>query len=60
MDGGVECPENDCGIPFNSAEEVVAHLQWDHNRSELEAERKVREMLDTQADHTQEADHAGE
>lgn len=41
----VECPEHGCGIPFPRAEEVVAHLQWDHNRPELEAERMVRQEL---------------
>lgn len=39
--GGVPCPEPDCGIKMQSADEVEAHLQWDHNRSESEAEAMV-------------------
>ena len=42
----VQCPEYCCDIPFVNANEVVAHLQWDHNRSELEAERMVRRSLE--------------
>ena len=51
-ESGIECPESDCGIPFQSTDEVVAHLQWDHNRSELEAERKVRRYIDTDTEQT--------
>lgn len=32
------CPEADCGIEFSARDEVRAHLEWDHNRSEPEAE----------------------
>lgn len=33
-----ECPEPDCGIEMPGDTELTAHLQWDHNRSEAEAE----------------------
>jgi len=49
---GVECPEKYCSLVFPKAEEVVAHLQWDHNRSELESERKVRQSLEPDTDHS--------
>ncbi len=38
----VHCPEYGCGIPFVDADELIAHLQWDHNRSEVEANRRVQ------------------
>jgi hypothetical protein len=42
--GRMSCPEPDCGIEMNNRTEVRAHLQWDHNRSEAEAEA----MLDAE------------
>lgn len=32
------CPEPDCGIQMYTRDELIAHLQWNHNRSEVEAE----------------------
>jgi len=36
-DGKSVCPEHHCGIKMNTRTELEAHLQWDHNRSEYEA-----------------------
>lgn len=33
-----DCPERDCGIEMPGRTELNAHLRWDHNRSESEAE----------------------
>lgn len=37
----LECPEYGCGLelPF---EEMVAHLQWDHNRSKHKAKQLLQ------------------
>ncbi|WP_247005080.1 hypothetical protein [Halosolutus gelatinilyticus] len=37
-----ECPEYCCGLSFNTSDELQAHLEWDHNRSEY----KAKEMID--------------
>lgn len=35
---GVLCPERHCSIKMNTRTEMNAHLRWDHNRNEAEAE----------------------
>jgi hypothetical protein len=37
-----ECPE-ECGLRLREIE-MVAHLKWDHNYREPEAERKVESL----------------
>lgn len=39
-----ECPEFGCPLAFNSQDEVLSHLQWDHNRSEFRAMRMIEEV----------------
>ena len=41
-----ECPEMACGIKMRR-EELKAHLEWDHNRSEYQAERMLNRSLNT-------------
>ena len=37
----VPCPEPDCGVAMNTRTEIIAHLEWDHNRRKV----KARAML---------------
>jgi hypothetical protein len=37
-DERIDCPETHCGISMLTRTELNAHLRWDHNRSENEAE----------------------
>lgn len=41
-EGGHPCPEYCCPLEFNEESEVVAHLEWDHNRSEYRAKQMVK------------------
>lgn len=36
----IECPQKDCGLRMN-ANELVVHLQWNHNLSETQAEAMI-------------------
>lgn len=38
---GFDCPEYDCELSFPKREEVLAHLEWDHNRSEYKAKQML-------------------
>lgn len=45
------CPDyqmgGDCPFEFNTRDELQAHLEWDHNRSEFKANRMIeRRVLD--------------
>lgn len=40
-DEDIQCPEHTCPLTFNTRVEVLAHLQWDHNRTELEADAMI-------------------
>jgi hypothetical protein len=41
---GPKCPAENCSLSFVNDEEVLSHLQWDHNRSELEARRLMMDV----------------
>jgi len=41
---GPECPAENCPLSFVNDEEILSHLQWDHNRSELEARRLMMDV----------------
>lgn len=41
----VDCTEYDCGLSFNTPDELFAHLKWDHNYSDLKAEVKIEEAI---------------
>lgn len=45
-EGRISCPEPNCGIAMNTREEVNAHLRWDHNRSEQEADAMLEVVCD--------------
>ena len=46
-----QCPEPDCYIEMGRTE-LRAHLEWDHNRSELESYRMLERSFDTGSDRT--------
>lgn len=37
------CPEDYCGLSFDTAKELQAHLEWDHNYNPAEAEARANE-----------------
>lgn len=39
----VPCPEPYCTIKMNERDAILAHLRWDHNRSEHEAESMLED-----------------
>ena len=39
-----QCPEWDCLLKFRVNDEMKAHLKWDHNRSEHEAQIMVQDL----------------
>lgn len=38
------CPDDYCGLTFNTKEELKAHLRWDHNYNKTEAEVIINEQ----------------